>query len=198
MRYLIMFSLTALFLLACGDTDNPVVYTAPAGKATVDNCQDLTELPEGFLAQAQKADPSINADDLLTRWQAHGCADWAFWGLIWQASLNADETFEVEAHTTPAVYEAFREKYSDNETQIRPNVEIDCGPVEVDDMAVTGDPPVNTITTTLAVKRAPGQTVIRDKNLYAFSGVEPEDFVFLGLEVSGPCESEVTFSSKED
>ncbi len=32
MRY-VLFSLTALFLTACGDTDNPVVSTAPAGKA---------------------------------------------------------------------------------------------------------------------------------------------------------------------
>ena len=35
MRY-VLFSLTALFLTACGDTDNPVVYTAPAGKAVDD------------------------------------------------------------------------------------------------------------------------------------------------------------------
>ncbi len=32
MRY-VLFSLTVLFLTACGDTDNPVVSTAPAGKA---------------------------------------------------------------------------------------------------------------------------------------------------------------------
>ena len=35
MRYLI-FSFVALFLNACADTDNPVVYTAPAGKVTED------------------------------------------------------------------------------------------------------------------------------------------------------------------
>ena len=56
MRYLIMFSLTALFLLACGDTDNPMVSTAPAGKATVDNCQDLTSVPDDLLESARAID----------------------------------------------------------------------------------------------------------------------------------------------
>ena len=102
MRYL-MFSLTALFLLACGDTDNPVVPTTPAGKATVDlsaeECAAAESLPEGFLEQALAADPDIDAALLLTTWKAHGCVDWALWGLIWLASLDAEPTFEIEVYT---------------------------------------------------------------------------------------------------
>ena len=105
MRYLLMFPLTALFLLACGDIDNPVVPTAPAGKATVDyseaQCAAAVSLPEGFLEQARAVDPDIDEALLLSMWQAHGCADWALWGLIWLASLDADLTFDVEVFTTP-------------------------------------------------------------------------------------------------
>ena len=44
MRY-VVFSLTALFLSACADTDNPVVYTAPAGKAAVDEDEGVKQPP---------------------------------------------------------------------------------------------------------------------------------------------------------
>ena len=104
MRYL-MISLTALFLLACGDADNPVVPTAPAGKATVDlsaeECAAAESLPDGFLEQAHAVDPDLDEELLLTTWQAHGCADWALWGLIWLASLDVGPTFEVEVYETP-------------------------------------------------------------------------------------------------
>ena len=99
MRYL-MLSLTSLFLLACGDTDNPVVPTAPAGKATVDlsaeECAAAESLPDGFLEQARAADPDIDAALLLTMWKAHGCVDWAIWGLIWLSSLEVEGDFEIE------------------------------------------------------------------------------------------------------
>ncbi len=105
MRYLLMISLTALFLLACGDADNPVVPTAPAGKATVDlsaeECAAAESLPDGFLEQAHAVDPDLDAELLLTTWKAHGCADWALWGLIWLASLDVGPTFEVEVYETP-------------------------------------------------------------------------------------------------
>ena len=110
MRYL-MFSLTALFLLACGDTDNPVVPTAPAGKATVDlsaeECAATESLPDGFLEQALEVNADLDAELLLSTWQAHGCADWALWGLIWLASLDADLTFDVEVYETPELITDF-------------------------------------------------------------------------------------------
>ena len=43
LRYAV-FSLTALFLTACADPDNPVVYTAPAGKA-VDEDEEVKQPP---------------------------------------------------------------------------------------------------------------------------------------------------------
>ena len=100
-----MFSLAALFLLACGDTDNPVVPTAPAGKATVDlsaeECAAAESLPDGFLEQALAVNADLDAELLLSTWQAHGCADWALWGLIWLESLDAEVTFDVEVYTPP-------------------------------------------------------------------------------------------------
>ncbi len=111
MRYL-MFSLTALFLLACGDTDNPVVPTAPAGKATVDlsaeECAAAESLPDGFLEQALEVNADLDAELLLSTWQAHGCADWALWGLIWLESLDADLTFDIEVHTPPELITDFQ------------------------------------------------------------------------------------------
>ena len=105
MHYL-MFSLTTLFLLA-----NPVVPTAPAGKATVDlsaeECAAAESLPDGFLEQALEVNAELDEELLLTTWQAHGCVDWALWGLIWLASLDAEVTFDVEVYETPELLTDF-------------------------------------------------------------------------------------------
>ena len=46
MRYAVFsLTLTALFLTACADPDNPVVYTAPAGKAAVDEDDEVKQPP---------------------------------------------------------------------------------------------------------------------------------------------------------
>ena len=132
MRYL-MFPLTALFLLACGDTDNPVVPTAPAGKATVDlsaeECAAAESLPDGFLEQALEANADLAAEHLLTTYQAHGCADWALWGLIWLASLDADLTFDVEVYETPELLTDFSH--------------VEDGPPRIDEVRIPPLPPLD-------------------------------------------------------
>ena len=46
MRYAVFsLTLTALFLTACADPDNPVVYTAPAGKAAVAEDEEVKQPP---------------------------------------------------------------------------------------------------------------------------------------------------------
>ena len=96
MRYL-MVSLTALFLLACGDTDNPVVPTAPAGKATVElsaeECAAAESLPEDFLESALEINPDLDAELLLSTWQAAGCTDEALWAVSLMVNLDAEVTF---------------------------------------------------------------------------------------------------------
>ena len=95
----LMFSLAALFLLACGDADNPMVPTAPAGKAAVDlsaeECAAADSLPAGFLELARQLNADLDEELLLATWKAHQCADWALWGLSWMASLNARVIFTV-------------------------------------------------------------------------------------------------------
>ena len=137
MRYL-MFPLTALFLLACGDTDNPVVPTAPAGKATVDlsaeECAATESLPDGFLEQARAVDPDIDATLLLTMWKAHGCADWALWGLIWLSSLELELELdgEVEIHVIPPETTELETSYS----------HVDGGPPRIDEVRIPPPPPL--------------------------------------------------------
>ena len=128
MRYLLMISLTALFLLACGDTDNPVVPTAPAGKATVDlsaeECAAAESLPDGFLEQALAVNADLDAELLLSTWQAHGCADWALWGLIWLESLDAEPTFDIDVEVyTPS--EPIRLAQHENDEEGNPIPRID-------------------------------------------------------------------------
>ena len=105
MRYVLMFSLAALFLIACGDTDNPVVTTAPAGKTTVnlseEECQAATSLPESFLEQARELNPELDEDLLLSTWKANGCDDAVLWGLSWMVTNDAEVTFEVVIYTPP-------------------------------------------------------------------------------------------------
>ena len=60
MRYAV-FSLTALFLTACADTDNPVVYTAPAGKA-VANDEEEVKQPPGTNYGSYEEIPSVPVD----------------------------------------------------------------------------------------------------------------------------------------
>ena len=222
MRYL-MFSLTAtaLFLLACGDTDNPVVSTAPAGKATVDlsaaECAAAVSLPDGFLEQAREVDPDIDEALLLTTWKAHGCTDWAFWGLIWLVSLDADLNFDVEDYTTPEgdFLLALDGKSAEDLTEVeksalaalrdepRTKIQLVCDPVpavinvgdggEFTFPELSADPPEITIETILRVNRP---LTLREKwDPEIASSFTSKDFDFLGLEVSGSCESVVSHPS---
>ena len=59
MMYLI-FSLAALFLTACADPDNPVVYTAPAGKAVADD--DEVKQPPGTNYGSYEEIPYVPVD----------------------------------------------------------------------------------------------------------------------------------------
>ena len=58
MRYAV-FSLTALFLTACADADNPVVYTAPAGKAVAN---DEVKQPPGTNFGSYEEVPYVPVD----------------------------------------------------------------------------------------------------------------------------------------
>ena len=118
MRYVLMLSLAALFLAACGETDNPVVPTAPAGKVAVDlseeECAATDSLPAGFLELALQANPNLDKETLLSTWKSHGCKDWVLWGLSWVASLDADVTFEVKSFKQSKSVEADHEKPGDD------------------------------------------------------------------------------------
>ncbi len=224
MRYL-MFSLTAtaLFLLACGDIDNPMVPTAPAGKATVDlsaaECAAAVSLPDGFLEQAREVDPDIDEALLLTTWKAHGCTDWAFWGLIWLVSLDADLNFDVEDYTTPEgdFLLELDGKSAENLTEVEKSalaalldeprlaVELECEPVPAaidvgdggeftfPDLPAGHRPPEHTIETVLRVNRPLTLREKRDPKI--ISSFTPKDFDFLRIEVSSPCESVVSLPS---
>ena len=221
MRYLLMISLTALFLLACGDIDNPVVPTAPAGKATVDlsaaECAAAVSLPEGFLEQARAVDPEIDEALLLTTWQAHGCTDWAFWGLIWLVSLDADLDFDVEDYTTlegdflleldgksaQGLTEVEKSALAALLDEPRTKIQLACDPVpavinvgdggEFTFPELSADPPEITIQTILRVNRP---LTFRERwDPEIASSFTLKDFDFLGLEVSGSCESVVSHPS---
>ena len=105
MRYLMSsltacFLLTALFLAACGDADNPVVPTAPAGKTTTalspEECAAANSLPEDFLKKALQVNPNVDTETLLSTWKAQGCSDSVLWGLSWVASLGAEVTITTK------------------------------------------------------------------------------------------------------
>ena len=130
MRYL-MLSLAASFLLACGDTDNPVVPTAPAGKATVDlseeECQAATSLPASFLEQARQLNPDLDEDLLLSTWKAHGCADEVLWGLSWMVTKDAEVTLDVVIYTPPPEDDPETAAHTKTGDNIHTQSEIDSG-----------------------------------------------------------------------
>ena len=70
MLYLI-FALAALFLTACADPDNPVVYTAPAGKAVADD-DDEVKQPPGTNYGSYEEIPYVPADPPETAAQTQG------------------------------------------------------------------------------------------------------------------------------
>ena len=75
MRY-VLFSLilTALFLTACADPDNPVVYTAPAGKAVADEDEEVKQPPSpnfgsDVVVPPSPVDPPVTAQGSPTQTQ---------------------------------------------------------------------------------------------------------------------------------
>ena len=71
MMYL-LFSLAALFLTACADSDNPVVYTAPAGKAVTDEEDEEVKQPPGTNYGSYEEIPYVPADRPETAAQTQG------------------------------------------------------------------------------------------------------------------------------
>ena len=131
MRYLI-FSLTALFLTACADPDNPVVYTAPAGKAAVD--EDEVKQPPGTNFGSYEEVPYVPVDPPETA--AHTKADDP-------NTSNVDESIhtqsEIDAHRTdplPPANNGCTVTYQDDEGNTVTE-RVDCRWKETWD---TGDP----------------------------------------------------------
>ena len=91
MRYLI-FSLTALFLMACADPDNPVVYTALAGKA-VDESEEVKQPPAPNHGSYEEV-PYVPADPPETA--AHTIAD----PTEENPDANIHTQSEIDAHRT--------------------------------------------------------------------------------------------------
>ena len=89
LRYAV-FSLTALFLTACGDSDNPVVYTAPAGKAV----DEEVKQPPGTNYGSYEEIPYVPVDPPETA--AHTKAD--------DPNTNVNESIhtqsEIDRHRT--------------------------------------------------------------------------------------------------
>ena len=214
-----MFSLTALFLLACGDTDNPVVPTAPAGKATVDlsaeECAAAESLPDGFLEQALAVNADLDAELLLSTWQAHGCADWALWGLIWLESLDAEPIFDIdiEVYTPSGPVRAAQEgdrSLGDRLLDLADISEEDLTPAQKSDLAgllaeartqieIACDPdqgtfhhdPANPADIEVILSVPNYRSYPRDEQIFGIPGLGPEDFRLVRYEVRVPCDSRV-------
>lgn len=58
----LIFSLAALFLTACADPDNPVVYTAPAGKVAVDEEEEVKQPPAPNFGSSVSVPPPLEPE----------------------------------------------------------------------------------------------------------------------------------------